>query len=146
MNGGGSLVDGTNGEERLNVGSTRTAIVAGLGLLVLGLVAACGSSAAGDDEPIATFEGTDGAALYAQACSSCHGADLRGTDQGPPFLDAIYRAGHHADPAFFLAAKRGVRSHHWSFGNMPPIEGLSDEQLEAIVAFVRARQADAGID
>jgi hypothetical protein len=33
--------------------------------------------------------------------------------QGPPFIDALYRHGHHADAAFLLAARRGVRSNHW---------------------------------
>lgn len=103
---------------------------------------ACG----GASEPAAAFTGTDGAGLYAQACASCHGADLRGTRQGPPFLDAIYRPGHHADAAFFLAVKGGAHPHHWNFGNMPPVQGLSDAQIEAIVAFVRERQRAAGID
>lgn len=124
----------------------RTTVLVALALLAALLVAACGSSESGGDTPTATFEGTDGPALYAQACSSCHGADLSGTEKGPPFLDAIYRSGHHADASFFLAAKRGVRSHHWSFGDMPPVEGLSDVQIEAIVAFVRGRQAEAGIE
>ena len=92
------------------------------------------------------YTGTDGAALYAQACASCHGTDLRGTDQGPPFLDTIYRPGHHADPSFLLAVRRGARAHHWNFGNMPVIEGLSDEQVAAILQFVRAQQRAAGID
>lgn len=130
----------------LNMPSLRTVLLVSLGLVGVIVIGACSSSGSGDDAPTTTFEGTDGAALYAEACSSCHGADLTGTDQGPPFLDAIYRAGHHADPSFFLAAKRGVRSHHWNFGDMPPVEGLSDEQLEAIVAFVRSRQAAAGIE
>lgn len=125
--------------------SRRIVVVAALGLVAVLVVGACGSGS-DDEAPITTFEGTDGAALYAEACSSCHGVDLAGTDQGPPFLDTIYRAGHHADPSFFLAAKRGVRSHHWNFGDMPPVEGLSDEQMEAIVAFVRSRQAEAGIE
>jgi mono/diheme cytochrome c family protein len=113
-------------------------------VLVL-LTAACGSDAS-EGTPVATFEGLDGAALYEQACSRCHGVDLRGTDQGPPFLDAIYRPGHHADAAFFLAAKNGARAHHRNFGNMPPVSGLSDEQIEAIVGHVRAQQRAAGIE
>jgi len=123
-------------------------------LLILAAVAlaaalAVGVACGGGDEdatPARTFEGTDGAALFQQACAACHGADLNGTDQGPPFLDAIYRAGHHSDAAFFLAAKTGARSHHWNFGNMPPVEGLSDEQIQAIVDFVRAEQRAAGIE
>ena len=122
-------------------------LAAGLGAIAVGLVliAACGGN--GDDRPAATpFSGLDGRTLYSQACASCHGADLQGTDQGPPFLDSIYRSGHHADAAFLLAVRRGVRSHHWDFGGMPPIEGLSDEQVEAIVDFVREQQRAAGID
>jgi mono/diheme cytochrome c family protein len=88
----------------------------------------------------------DGASLYAQACSSCHGSDLRGTDQGPPFLDAVYRPGHHGDASFLVAVRSGARSHHWDFGNMPPIDGLSDEQVRAIVEYVRGQQRAAGID
>ncbi len=110
---------------------------------MLAFAAACGGDT---EDPAIPFEGTDGAALYAQGCATCHGADLQGTDQGPPFLDAIYRPGHHADASFFLAVKTGARSHHWNFGNMPRISGLSDEQIEAIVTFVRARQRAAGIE
>lgn len=106
-------------------------------------VAACSN---GDDAPTTSFEGTDGADLYQQACARCHGADLNGTNQGPPFLDAVYAPGHHVDAAFFLAARAGARAHHWNFGAMPPVPGLSDEQLEAIVAFVRAEQRAAGIE
>lgn len=126
--------------------SRRTILLIAFGVIAALVAVACGSSGSGDDEPSTTFEGTDGAVLYAQACATCHGADLAGTDQGPPFLDVIYRSGHHADASFLLATRRGVRSHHWNFGDMPPINGLSDEQVEAIVAFVRGRQAEAGID
>lgn len=91
------------------------------------------------------FTGLDGPSLYARACASCHGADATGTNQGPAFLDAVYRPGHHSDQAFLLAVRRGARSHHWNFGDMPPVEGLSDEQVAFIVEFIRARQVEAGI-
>ncbi len=87
-----------------------------------------------------------GRALFIQTCSVCHGIDLQGTDQGPPFLNRIYGPGHHSDASFRLAVQRGVISHHWRFGNMPKIEGLTDEQVEEIIKFVRAQQALAGID
>ena len=110
--------------------------------LVLGV--GCSDSTSSDATP-GRSAGLDGRGLYAQTCASCHGADLAGTTSGPPFLDAIYRAGHHSDASFLLAVRRGARSHHWEFGNMPLIEGLSDEQVAAIVEFVRERQAAAGI-
>lgn len=128
----------------------RAALMMAVGLVAVLAVAACGDSStdepAAENDAGASFTSADGAELYAQGCASCHGADLMGTDQGPPFLDAVYEPGHHGDASFFLAVARGTRAHHWNFGNMPPIEGLSDEQVSAIVAFVRARQAEAGIN
>ena len=121
---------------------TRTPVA--LGLAVGLLVAACGPSAS--DPQGTSSEGIDGAVLYGQSCASCHGRDLEGTADGPPFIDSIYGSGHHADAAFLLAVRRGVRSHHWDFGDMPRIDGLSDEQVAAIVEFVREHQAAAGID
>ena len=116
-----------------------------LAIAAITLLAACGGSDA-DATPVITFEGTDGASLFAQACAGCHGADLTGTDKGPPFLHAFYVPGHHGDAAFFLATQRGVRSHHWNFGDMPPVEGITQEQVTAIVAFVREQQRAVGIE
>ena len=97
--------------------------------------------------PTATrFSGTDGRALYGQACAVCHGPTLEGTNVGPPFLHDYYRPNHHADIAFMFAVRRGVIAHHWSFGNMPPVEGLTDEQVLAIIAFIREEQRAAGFD
>ena len=117
-------------------------------LAVVLIAAACSDPTPSDGTAGAevTFVGLDGASLYAQGCASCHGVALEGTDSGPPFLDAVYRPGHHADAAFLLATLRGVRSHHWDFGDMPPVAGLSADQVAAIVEFVRARQAAAGIE
>ncbi len=112
---------------------------------LMGLVAlaassvACGDSAA-DGEP-GVFTGTEGAALFEQACASCRGADLQGTDTGPPLLHEFYVPGHHSDQAFLLAVLNGARSHHWGFGDMPRVEGIAEEQVLAIVEFVRQRQA-----
>ena len=121
---------------------TRRPMAIGLAAM---LFVACGTSS-NAPQGRTSFDGTDGAILFGQACASCHGADLEGTADGPPFIDSIYRSGHHADAAFLLAVRRGVRSHHWGFGNMPQIAGLSDEQVAAIVEFVRERQRGAGIE
>ena len=122
---------------------TRKLVAIGLAVGMLGV--ACGTSGS-EPQGRMSFDGVDGAVLFGQACASCHGANLDGTADGPPFIDSIYRPGHHADAAFLLAVRRGVRSHHWDFGNMPQIEGLGDEQVAAIVEFVRERQRAAGID
>ncbi len=86
-----------------------------------------------------------GKALYDERCASCHGADLKGTDQGPPFLHRIYEPSHHGDAAFQLAVRNGVRAHHWKFGDMKPVPALSADDVAHIVAYVRSLQRRAGI-
>jgi mono/diheme cytochrome c family protein len=88
----------------------------------------------------------EGEVLYQASCASCHGSDLRGTELGPSHLSVVYQPGHHSDITFTLAARNGVRSHHWPFGNMAPVEGLSDADLELIVAFVRETQRVNGFE
>jgi mono/diheme cytochrome c family protein len=78
-------------------------------------------------------------------CASCHGVNASGTDKGPPLVHDFYNPGHHADGAFFLAAKLGVRQHHWRFGDMPPQPQVTQEQLATIVRYVRELQAANGI-
>lgn len=87
-----------------------------------------------------------GEQLYAASCAECHGTDLRGTDKGPSHLSEVYEPGHHGDGAFLLAVTAGVRPHHWDFGAMPPIEGLSPDDIDAIVAFVREQQRIQGFE
>lgn len=87
-----------------------------------------------------------GSNLYAANCASCHGQDLRGTDQGPSHLSQVYEPNHHGDGAFLVAVLRGSPQHHWNFGSMPPIAGLSEEDVAAIVAFVREKQRVEGFE
>lgn len=86
-----------------------------------------------------------GKAVFDDNCAVCHGVNAAGTDKGPPLVHNIYNPGHHADGAFFLAAKRGVRSHHWPYGDMPPQPQVTDEQMVAIVRYVRELQQANGI-
>lgn len=86
-----------------------------------------------------------GQALYKQNCASCHGADLNGSDKGPPFLHRVYEPSHHADLAFQLAVKNGVRAHHWKFGDMKPVPAATPDDVAHITAYVRAEQRKAGI-
>ncbi len=78
-------------------------------------------------------------------CGQCHGKNAAGTEKGPPLVHDIYNPGHHADAAFFLAARQGVQQHHWPFGNMPAQPSLSDEQIAAVVRYVRELQTANGI-
>ena len=80
----------------------RRSIVA-LAMALAMLVAGCGGSddetttddranddSAADDSAAGTAGLDEGAELYAANCASCHGAELEGTDEGPPHLSVIY--------------------------------------------------------
>jgi mono/diheme cytochrome c family protein len=78
-------------------------------------------------------------------CAQCHGTNGAGGDRGPPLVHDIYNPGHHADAAFFLAMKRGVREHHWAFGDMPPTPQVAEDDIYAIVRYIRELQEENGI-
>ena len=86
-----------------------------------------------------------GKSLYRSYCSGCHGADVTGSHRGPPLLHKVYEPSHHADYSFYMAASKGVKAHHWKFGNMPPVSGASPEDVGHIIAFVRSEQRKVGI-
>lgn len=86
-----------------------------------------------------------GKKLYGPHCASCHGAELKGNDKGPPMLHKVYEPSHHSDAAFQLAVKRGARAHHWQFGDMPPVPALTTDEVAHITAFIRAEQRKVGI-
>lgn len=86
-----------------------------------------------------------GKMTYDAKCASCHGLNAAGTDKGPTFLHRVYHPGHHGDGAFYLAPKRGARAHHWPFGDMPPVKGITDAQIEKIVHYIRELQRANGI-
>jgi len=39
----------------------------------------------------------------------------------------------------------GVRAHHWTFGDMPKIPGITRDDLTQIIAYIRWLQKQAGI-
>ena len=110
-----------------------------------------GASEAPADEPVAVASGDSpeaelpGEQLFIANCSMCHGADASGTGLGPPLLDRIYEPGHHPDASFVIAVARGVRQHHWQFGNMPAVPDLSIAEIHQVICFVRQLQVADGI-
>lgn len=124
-------------------------------ILLLPLYAACSpgadEQAAELDVPSAIAaveipaEHQAGLAAFDANCAQCHGDRALGTEQGPPLVHTIYEPSHHADLAFVMAAQRGVRAHHWQFGDMPPLPHLEHEQILSIIAYVRFLQEKVGI-
>ena len=90
---------------------------------------------------------TAGRGLFDKSCAACHGADAAGRDGiAPPLVHVLYEPSHHADIAFQRAAKLGVRAHHWRFGDMPPVEGVTETDVGKITTYVRALQRANGIN
>ena len=117
--------------------------------LIVMFSAACESQAGKEEAPPAAgaipAEFRPGEAKFAAHCAACHGARAVGTSQGPPLIHKIYEPNHHADIAFQRAALYGVRAHHWDFGNMPKIDGVSPDDIDQIIKYIRWLQRQAGI-
>ena len=138
---------------------TQFAILIALLAVAVVVVAACnggdengyGASEAPADEPAAVTPSDSpeaelpGEKLFIANCSMCHGANASGTAQGPPLVDEIYEPGHHPDASFIIAVARGVRQHHWQFGNMPAVPDLSIDEIQQVICFVRNLQVVDGM-
>ena len=87
-----------------------------------------------------------GKLAFQSNCLECHGENAVGQKGvAPPLIHKIYEPSHHGDESFQRAISVGVRAHHWKFGNMPAIEGLTRGDVKAIIAYVRELQAANGI-
>ena len=87
-----------------------------------------------------------GERTYQSRCLGCHGPHGIGTRQGPPLMHRYYEPSHHADEAFRLAIRFGVRPHHWHFGPMPPVPGLYDSAVSGVIGYIRWLQRRRGIE
>lgn len=88
-----------------------------------------------------------GKTVFEAKCATCHGQNAAGQNGvAPPLVHKIYEPNHHSDMAFVAAAQNGVRSHHWDFGNMPPVEGVTPGDVKMVVAYVRELQRANGIE
>lgn len=88
-----------------------------------------------------------GETAFNGVCATCHGANAAGQNGvAPPLIHKIYEPGHHGDMAFHMAVQNGARAHHWTFGNMPPLTGLTTSDVDNIIAYVRAVQRENGIN
>ena len=125
---------------------TIVAIAAGLFILQEGKEGPRQGETASLMLPDLSPEQQTGRALFDANCTECHGQNALGSVRGPSLLHRIYEPSHHSDLAFLLAVRKGVRAHHWKYGNMPAIDGISDNEVVQITAYVRALQRANGIN
>jgi mono/diheme cytochrome c family protein len=123
-----------------------------LSFLLLGCGGSEAPQAQGEGEIAATVQALTipqefqaGEAAFNANCAVCHGERALGTNQGPPLVHIIYEPSHHADIAFVMAVDRGVRAHHWQFGDMPPLPDVENEQVLSIIGYIRFLQRQVGI-
>lgn len=77
----------------------------------------------------------DGAALYAENCAVCHGADLQGSGTVPALLRKNWPYADHRDLLIQIV-------HRGKGLTMPAFEGrLSNRQIEALADYLNGRNA-----
>ena len=86
-----------------------------------------------------------GKLAFEAKCTSCHGTNAAGREGvAPPLVHIIYESNHHGDESFQRAVAMGVQAHHWSFGNMPAVEGLTRGDVMMIIKYSRELQRENG--
>ncbi len=133
---------------------SKTTLAAAIGVVAVGAFLIWRAMSPGDAAadhivdvtvPELSAQAAYGENLFKENCATCHGENAGGTKQGPPLIHRIYEPNHHGDQAFLIAATQGARAHHWQFGNMPPVEGITPRQVRDIVAYVREVQKANGV-
>jgi mono/diheme cytochrome c family protein len=88
-----------------------------------------------------------GQRIFDANCATCHGPNASGREgMAPPLVHKIYEPSHHGDESFQLAVAQGVRAHHWRFGDMAPVTGLTRADVALVVEYVRELQRANGIN
>lgn len=97
--------------------------------------------------PKLSAKAAQGRSQFNAICAECHGIDAAGgaDGEGPPLIHRYYEPGHHSNQAFRMAIFKGVKQHHWHFGNMAPLPKVTGDQISNIIAFVRATQKASGV-
>jgi len=122
-------------------------------LFLMGLLIAAGIlSAAGFGYFVSARSGevSEGRALYAANCASCHGANLEGQADwmkrlpngrlpAPPHDEAGH-TWHHSDKQLFTIVKEGLATIAPGYESDMPVfkEVLTDEQIVAVLTYIKS--------
>ena len=134
--------------EEVRASTGRLAAFSLVAAVVLLMVVGCGGDGAEQGPATGTAlsdTARAGEKLFNANCSACHGVGAVGTSLGPPLMDRVYHPGHHPDFSIRNAVSQGVRQHHWTFGDMAPVAGVSPDEVEKVICYVREMQRAEGI-
>lgn len=96
--------------------------------------------------PNVPFQFGRGMQKFQENCSECHGKWAEGTaEKGPPLIHPYYEPSHHGDDAFIRAVQSGTTGHHWKFGDMAPIQNMTNQDIGQTIQFIRWWQRENGI-
>ncbi len=99
------------------------------------------------DMPQISGNAAIGQNIFENICAACHGPQGVGnTVAGPPLIHKTYEPSHHGDESFQRAVAHGVPAHHWKFGNMPPVAGLTRGDVAMVIDYIREIQRANGIN
>lgn len=113
-------------------------------IALAGVIAFVIASGGGSDEPPAPGSPEQlalGEEVFADNCQTCHGPEARGGLAGPPLVHEMYQDLTDDDIRTVIA--QGKAPENWEFAAMPPIPGLDDSEVAAVIAYVRQQQAEA---
>lgn len=97
------------------------------------------------DVPILSEQAQLGEEAFEEHCAHCHGDLAAGSASGPPLISPLYQPSRHGNLAFQRAVAMGVQSHHWQYGDMPPMGDLAQDDVAAVIRYVRELQRENGI-
>ncbi|MFZ4719207.1 MAG: c-type cytochrome [Ilumatobacteraceae bacterium] len=108
---------------------TRVALGASALLSLLVVTAACGSSSGNAAiQQTGVVKPLSGSDVYLMSCARCHGADRLGKTDAPK-LDTVRMASIGDEPMRALIT--------YGKGRMPGFGGLTDERVDALIAYLR---------
>ncbi len=81
-----------------------------------------------------------GKRVFEGHCADCHGYQALGSPRGPSLQDRVYWRDLLDKRTFHSAITDGVRAYRWTYGDMPPVEGLSFNQIETVARYIHELQ------
>jgi mono/diheme cytochrome c family protein len=122
---------------------TLPGLIVAVGAVTAGVLLVDGQG--GDEPDLAASQLDLGEEVFQSRCATCHGDDLRGTFVGPPLIHELYAPDVFPDDGIREAIANGVPAHNWDSDGMPPVSGLSRDDVEAVIRYVRSMQHAGGL-